>query len=114
MGHIGPLRLYQLGKKCLRVRLWGKKMSQCPHYALSKISQQISRRPPANKAIRLFDQVFVDWLDLEEGWDSYQGDSAVVCWVMVVICEATGMAITYFTQSAKEDENLPLTQDFVT
>ena len=51
---------------------------------------------------------------MEEGWDSYQGDGAVVCRVMVVICEATGMAITYFTQSAKEDENLPLVQDFIT
>ena len=33
---------------------------------------------------------------------------------MVVLCEATGTAITYFTQSAKEDENLPLMQDLVT
>ena len=114
MGHIGPLGLYKLGKECLGVRLRGKKMSQCPHCALSKISQQISRRSPANKATRPFYRVFVDWLDLEEGWDSYQGDGAIVRRVMVVICEATGMAITYFTQSAKEDENLPLMQDFVT
>ena len=114
MGHIGPLGLYKLGKECLGVRLWGKKMSQCPHCALSKISQQISQRSPANKATRPFYQVFVDWLDLEEGWDSYQGDGAIVRRVMVVICEATGMAITYFTQSAKEEENLPLIQDFVT
>ena len=34
--------------------------------------------------------------------------------VMVIVCEATGMAITYFTQSAREDENLLLTQGFVT
>ena len=33
--------------------------------------------------------------------------------VMVAICEATGMAVTYFTQSAKESENLPLTQNLV-
>ena len=39
IGHIGPLGLYKFGKECLGVRLWGKKMSQCPHYALSKISQ---------------------------------------------------------------------------
>ena len=32
---------------------------------------------------------------------------------MVIICKATGMAMTYFTQSAKEDENLPLVKDFV-
>ena len=33
---------------------------------------------------------------------------------MVIICEATGMAITYFIQSAKEDKNLLLTKDFLT
>lgn len=33
---------------------------------------------------------------------------------MVVVCEDTGMTITYFTQSAKENENLPLIHDFVT
>ena len=33
---------------------------------------------------------------------------------MVVICEATGMAIIYFIQLAKEDENLLLLLDFVT
>ena len=79
MEHIGPLGLYKLGKKCLRVRFWGKKMSQCSHCALSKISQQILRTPPANKATQLFYQVFVDWLDLEKRWDSYQGKRADVC-----------------------------------
>ncbi len=33
---------------------------------------------------------------------------------MVVIYEATEMAIRYFTQSAKEHENLPLILDFIT
>ena len=33
---------------------------------------------------------------------------------MVVIYEVTGMAITYFTQSAKKNKNLLLMQDFVT
>lgn len=113
MGHIGPLGLYKLGKKCLGVKLHGKSMSQCSHCALSKMSQQISRLPPANKSTRLFHRIFVDWLDLKEGWDTYQGDGAVVRRVIVVICEATGMAVTYFTQSAKEDKNLPLTRDFV-
>lgn len=114
MGHIGPLGLYKLGKECLGVKLRGKKMSQCPHCALSKISQQISRQPSANESTRTFHRVFFDWLDLEEGWDTYQGDGAIVRRAMVGICEATGMAITYFTQLAKEDENLPLLQDFVT
>ena len=114
MRHIGPLGLYKPGKECLGVQLRGKKMSQCPHCALSKISQQISRQPPANNSTRPFHRVFVDWLDLEEGWDSYQSDGAIVRRAMVVIYEATGMAVTNFTQSVKEDENLPLTQDFVT
>ena len=79
MGHISLIGLYKLGKEYLGVCLWGKKMSQCRHYALSKISSQISRTPPANKVLRPFYPVFVHWLDLEEGWDSYQGDGAVNC-----------------------------------
>ena len=114
MGHIGPLGLYKLGKEYLGVKLQGKTMSQCPYYALSKISQQISRRPLTNKSKKPFYWVFVDWLDLEEGWNTYQGDEAIVRQVIVIICKATGMTITYFTQSVKEDENLPLLQDFVT
>lgn len=89
-------------------------MSQCPHCALAKIIQQIFQRPSANKSTKPFYRVFVDWQDLEEGWDTYQGDGAIVRRAIVVICEVTGMTVTYFTQSAKEDENLSLTQDFVT
>ena len=33
---------------------------------------------------------------------------------MVAVCKATGMAMTYFTQSSKESENFPLITDFVT
>lgn len=113
MGHIGLLELYKLGKECLGVQLRGKMMSQCPHYTLSKMTQQISRRLPANKSTRPFHWVFVDWLDLKEGWDTYQGEGAIVRQAIVVVCKATGMAVTYFTQSLKEDKNLPLTQDFV-
>lgn len=71
MGHIGPHGFYKLGKKCLGIQLHGKTMSQCPHCALSKIIQQISRRPPANKSTRPFHQVFIDWLDFKEGCDMY-------------------------------------------
>lgn len=113
MGHIGPLGLHMLGKECLGVQLRGKKISQCTHCAVSKVSQQVSRRPPANQSTRPFHRVYIDWLDLEDGWDSYQGDGAAVRRAMVAICEATGMAVTYFTQSAKESENLPLTQNLV-
>ena len=47
--------------------LWGKSMAQCPHCALSKITQQISRVPPADKSTRPFHRVYIDWLDLDEG-----------------------------------------------
>ena len=114
MGHIGPGGLSKLGKECLGVKLQGKTMSHCPHCALSKISQLISQRPPGNKSIRPFHQVFVDRLDLEEGWDTYQDDGAIVRQAMVVIYKETGMPITYFTQLAKENKNLSLLQDFVT
>ena len=114
MGHIGPLGLYKLGKECLGVSLRGKSMTQCSHCALSKITQQISCLPPANKAMRPFHRVFIDWLDLNEGWDGYQGDGALVRRIMIAVCKATGMAMTYFTQSSKESENLSLVTDFVT
>ena len=58
--------------------------------------------------------MFVNQLDLEEGWDSYQSNGAIVRQAMVVICKTTGMAITYFTQSTKKDKNLSLLKDFVT
>ncbi len=100
-----------LGNECLRVRLRGKKMSQCTHCAVSKISQQVSSRPLSNQSTRLFHRVYFDWLNPEDGWDSYQSDGALVGRAMVDVCEATGMAVTYFTQSAKESQNLPLTQN---
>ncbi len=43
IGHIERLGLHMLGKECLGVRLRGKKMSQCTHFAVYKISQQVSR-----------------------------------------------------------------------
>ncbi len=78
MSHIGPLRLQMLGKGCLGVILKGKKMFQCTQCAVSKISQQVSRRPPANQSTRPFHRVYIDWLDLEDSWDSYQANKAVV------------------------------------
>ena len=67
MRYIGPFGLHQLEKECLGVSLRGKSMSQCPHCALSKITQQISRVLPANRSTRPFHRVYIDWLDLEEG-----------------------------------------------
>ena len=67
MSHIGSLGLHMLGKKCLGARWWGKNMSQGTHFAVSKISQQVSHRPPSNKSIELFHIVYIDWLDLKDG-----------------------------------------------
>lgn len=89
-------------------------MSQCPYYALLKISKQISWLPSINKTTRLFYQVFIDWLNFKKRSDSYHGDELIVCSVVVIICEASRMSIIYFTQSAQKDENFPLMQDFVT
>ena len=81
------------------------------HNALTLYYQKYLNRyyknQPQIKQLTHF-QVFINWLDLKEGWDSYQGDSTILYQVMVIICEATGMVIIYFTQSAKEDENFLL------
>lgn len=79
MGYIGPLWFDKLKKEWLRVRFQGKKMFQCLHCALLKIFKQISWIPHTNKTTWLFYQVFIDWLDLKKGSDSYQGDKAIVC-----------------------------------
>ena len=78
------------------------------------MTQQISRVPPANKSTQPFHRVYIDWLDLDKRWDSYQGDGALVRRVMVAVCEATGIAMTYFTQSSKENKNFLLVTNFVT
>lgn len=72
-------------------------MSQCPYCALSKISQKISWTPPANKAIQPFYRVLVNLLNLEEGWDNYQGDGAIIRRAMVVIREVTGINVENLT-----------------
>ncbi len=113
MGHIGLLGLYMLDKECLGVRLRDKKMSQYTHRTVSKISQQVSRQPTCNQSKRRFQRVYIDSLDLEDGWDSYQSDGAVIRQAIVAVYKATGMAVTYFTQSAKKSENLLLTQNLV-
>ena len=77
------------------------------------MSQQVSRQPPSNQSTRHFHRVYIEWLDLEDVWDSYKGDRALVGQVMVAVFEATGMAVTYFKQSDKEAENLPVTQNLI-
>lgn len=113
MGHIGPAALSQLGKQTLGVRIRGPSTSHCQDCALAKITQQISRRPDPNKSTRPFQQVHIDWFDLEEGWDGYQGDGRIVRRCVLITCEATGMVLAYFTTSSREDENLPILKDVV-
>ncbi len=78
MGHIGPLGLHMLGKGCLGVRLRWKMMSQVTHCVVSKISQQVSRQLQSNRSTRSFLKVYIDSLNLEYGWDSHQGNRALV------------------------------------
>ena len=102
MGHISLLGLQILGKECLGVRLQGKKMFQCTYCALSKISQQVSRRPPANQSTCPFQRVYIDWINLEDFWDRYKSNGTLVRRAMVAVYEAIEMAIIHFTQSDKE------------
>jgi hypothetical protein len=113
MGHIGPTALSHLVKQTLGVRIRGPSTSQCQDCALAKITQQISRRPDPNKSTIPFQQVHIDWFDLEEGWDGYQGDGRIVQRCVLIICEATGKALGYFTTSSREDENLTIIKDTV-
>jgi hypothetical protein len=113
MGHLGPAALAQLGRNTLGVKLRGPSTAKCPHCALAKITQQISRRPDPNKATKPFYRVHLDWFDLKEGWDGYQHDGRLVRRCLLLVCEATGMTLAYFTTCAKEDENLPIIRDAI-
>ena len=113
MGHIGLLGLYKLGQKYLEVHLKDKNMAQYSHCAQSKITQQILCFFLPNKATRPFYCVFIDWLDLDKKWGGYQRNGTIVRQTMIIVCEATGIAMTYFTQSAKKNENLPLVKNFM-
>ena len=83
-------------------------MSYYIHCTKSKISQQVLHYPSANQSTQLFHRVYIDWLDLEDSWDSYQTKRAVIRQVMVAICKATGIAVTCFIKYANKSENLPL------
>ena len=113
MGHIGPAALSHLGNQTLGVKIRGPSTSQCQDCALAKIIQQISRRPDPNKSTRPFQRVHIDWFDLQEGWDGYQGDGRIVRRCVLITCEATGIVLGYFTNSSREDENLPILKDTV-
>jgi hypothetical protein len=108
MGHVGPEALAQLGNQTLGVRINGPSTVKCPDCALAKITQQISRIPDPNKSTRPFHKIHVDWFDLKAGWDNYQHEGKLVCRCIIITCEATGMALTYFTNRAREDKNLPI------
>ena len=43
-----------------------------------------------------FHKVYINLLNLEDSCDSYQSDKAVMKQVMVAVCKATRIAITYF------------------
>jgi len=108
MGHVGPTALAQLGNRTLGAKIRGPSTTKCPDCALAKIKQQISRRPDPNKSTIPFHKVYIDWFDLEHGWDSYQPEGRLIRRCLILTCEATGIALTYFITCSREDKNLPI------
>jgi hypothetical protein len=113
LGHIGPKALDRLAQNTLGVRIRSPKTVECEDCAVSKITQQIVHYPASTKATRPFYRIHVDWHDLGEGWDGYQGDGRIVRRCIFLTCEATGMVLAYFTTCPKEEENLPILKDAV-
>ena len=113
LGHPGHAALAQVGRQALGVRLRGPSTAQCQECAMAKVTRQISRRPDPNKSTRPFHRVHINWFDLQEVWDGYQYDGRLVRRCVLMICEATGMTLSYFTACSKEDENLPIVRDAV-
>ena len=71
ISHISFLSLHILGKNCLGIWLRDKKMSQCIYYIMSKIFQQVLQWSPVSQSTEFFYRVYIDWLDLENNWNSY-------------------------------------------
>jgi len=113
MGHIGPAALAQLGNHTLGVKLRGPATVECQDCALAKITQRGSHVPDPHVPTRPFYRIDVDWFDLEEGWDGYQGDGQLVRRVLLIACAATGLILPYFATTAREAENLPYIKDSI-
>ena len=113
MGHISPTVLTKLGQNTITVRLRGPSIAKCSSCVIAKIIRQISYRPNPNKATRPFYRIHLNWFNLEEDWDGYQYDRRLVYRCLLIICEATGMTLAYFTTCAKENENLPIIRDVI-
>ena len=91
MGHIDLTALTKLGQNTIGVRLRGPSTAKYSNCAMAKITRQISRRPNPNKVTRPFYRIYLDWFDLEEGWDRYQYDGQLVRRCLLLTCEATGI-----------------------
>jgi hypothetical protein len=113
MGHVGPGALSQLGSQTLGVRMQDPSTVECPDCTLLKITQQISQKLNSNKSIKPFHKIYIDWFDLEQGWDHYQSERRLIYQCLILTCEATDIVLTYFTTYSKEDENLLILQDAV-
>lgn len=111
-GHIGSKALQQVAINCLGARIRPPKLAECDDCALSKITQQnVNHGLSLSKSTIPFYRVFIDWHDLKEGWDGYQGDGRVVRRVMLITCEATNLVLAYFTYSNGEKENWGIIND---
>jgi hypothetical protein len=101
MGHAGPEAIRHLEIYCrgARVTLRGPFTKKCIGCARAKVKNLISRRRPDYIYITLFQKVHIDWFDVVEGIDGIER-------VMFIICEATGIMMSYFLTSKRESGSL--------
>ncbi|OAA34885.1 polyprotein [Cordyceps fumosorosea ARSEF 2679] len=106
LGHPSPKTLEHLGKKCLGVRLQGRKTAECDHCGRGKMRRQVSRRRPI-RPNKPFEEIWVDWTDLTE---DYQGYSRA----MFITDAYSGLVFPYFMQShGLGRENRRILRDFL-
>jgi hypothetical protein len=101
MGHAGPEAIHHLETHCrgAKVTSRGPSTKECIGYARAKVKNLISRRRPDYIYTTLFQKVHINWFNVAEGIDGTER-------VMFIICEATGMIMSYFFTSRGESGSL--------
>ena len=106
MGHPGPLSLHKLGTHCLGVALKGPKTVECEFCIKAKMKRQISRREREREITAPFQEISIDWSDLEDAYEGYVR-------VMFITDTFSGLVFSYFMSThGEEKENLKILKDF--
>ncbi len=113
LGYIGPLALSKVKENSLKVRLKGLSITKYKDYVFSKICQQVLYCLDLNKFIKSFQKVYIDWFDLKESWDDYQGDRRIIRRIIFIIYKTIGYIFRYFIICPKKDENLPIVKNMI-